>query len=44
MKKITTLGQLQALQDNTMIYAVVVFLIAIGLAFIISKMIPYEGG
>lgn len=44
MKKITTLGQLQALQDNTMIYAVVVFLIAIGLAFLISKMIPYEGG
>ena len=40
MNRITALPQLQALQDNTMIYAVVVILIA----FLISLMIPYKGG
>lgn len=44
MNRITALPQLQALQDNTMIYAVVVFLIAILIAFLISLMIPYKGG
>lgn len=44
MNKITALPQLQALQDNTMIYAVVVFLVAILIAFLISLMIPYKGG
>ena len=41
MNRITALPQLQALQDNTMIYAVVVFLVAILIAFLISLMIPY---
>lgn len=44
MNRITALSQLQALQDNTMIYAVVVFLVAILIAFLISLMIPYKGG
>ena len=44
MNRITALDQLQALQDNTMIYAVVVFLVAILIAFLISLMIPYKGG
>ena len=44
MTRITTLPQLQALQENTMIYAVVVFLVAILIAFLISLMIPYKGG
>ena len=44
MNRITALPQLQALQDNTMIYAVVVFLLAILIAFLISLMIPYKGG
>lgn len=44
MTRITTLSQLQALQGNTMIYAVVVFLVAILIAFLISLMIPYKGG
>ena len=44
MNRITALPQLQALQDNTMIYAVVVFLVAILIAFLISLMIPYKGG
>ena len=44
MNRITALSQLQALQDNTMIYAVVVFLVAILIAFLISLMIPYRGG
>ena len=44
MNRITALHQLQALQDNTMIYAVVVFLVAILIAFLISLMIPYKGG
>jgi hypothetical protein len=44
MNRIAALPQLQALQDNTMIYAVVVFLVAILIAFLISLMIPYKGG
>lgn len=44
MNRITALPQLKALQDNTMIYAVVVFLVAILIAFLISLMIPYKGG
>ena len=44
MNRITALPQLQALQDNTMIYSVVVFLVAILIAFLISLMIPYKGG
>ena len=44
MNRITALPQLQALQDNTMIYAVVVFLVAILISFLISLMIPYKGG
>lgn len=44
MNRITSSTQLQALQDNTMIYAVVVFLVAILIAFLISLMIPYKGG
>lgn len=44
MNRITASPQLQALQDNTMIYAVVVFLVAILIAFLISLMIPYKGG
>lgn len=44
MNRITALPQLKALQDNTMIYAVIVFLVAILIAFLISLMIPYKGG
>lgn len=44
MTQISTITQLQALQDTTMIYAVIVFLVAVFIAFIISLMIPYEGG
>lgn len=44
MTRITTPEQLQALQNNTMIYAIVVFLVAILIAFLISLMIPYKGG
>lgn len=44
MNRITSLPQLEALQNNTMIYAVVVFLVAILIAFLISLMIPYKGG
>lgn len=44
MTKITTLPQLQTLQVNTMIYAVVVFLVAILITFLISLIIPYKGG
>lgn len=44
MNKISTLGQLQSLQGSTMIYAIVVCLVAILIAFIISNLIPFEGG
>ncbi|MBR6774624.1 MAG: hypothetical protein IKM23_02775 [Bacteroidales bacterium] len=44
MNKITTISQLEALQSNTMVYAVIVCLTAVLVAFIISLMIPYKGG
>lgn len=44
MNKITTLPALQSLLDSTVIYAVIVFLIALLIAYIISQMIPYKGG
>ena len=44
MTKITTLSQLNTLESNTMIYAVVVFLVAIFISYLISAMVPYEGG
>lgn len=44
MNKITTLPALQSLQESTMIYAVIVFLIALVIAYAISLMIPYKGG
>lgn len=42
--RITTLPQLEALQNSTMIYAVITALIALLLAFLISLMIKYQGG
>lgn len=44
MNKITTISQLEALQSNTMVYAGIVCLTAVLVAFIISLMIPYKGG
>lgn len=44
MNKITTITQLEALQSHTMVYAGIVCLIAIGVAFLISLIIPYKGG
>ena len=42
--RITTLPQLEALQNSTMIYAVITALVALLLAFLISLMIKYQGG
>lgn len=44
MNKITTISQLEALQSNTMVYAGIVCLAAILIVFLISLMIPYQGG
>ena len=42
--RITTLPQLEALQNSTMIYVVISALIALLIAFIISFIIKYQGG
>lgn len=44
MHPITKLVQLEALQNDTMIYAVVVAVVALLLSFIIANLIPYQGG
>ncbi len=44
MNKITTFDQLKALQSETMVYAGIVCLAAILIVFLISLMIPYQGG
>ncbi len=44
MRPIQTLSQLKELQSETYVYAVVVAILIFGVAFLISKMIPYQGG
>ena len=44
MERCSNLKCLEAIQVNTWIYAVVVCLVAILIAFIISNLIPFEGG
>lgn len=44
MRNINTLQQLHALQGQTYVYAVIVALIIFLLAFLISNMIPWQGG
>ena len=43
MRPIQTLNQLKDLQNETYVYAVVVVILIFGIAFLISKMIPYQG-
>ncbi len=44
MRPIQTLSQLKGLQSETYVYAVVVAIVIVAVAFLISKMIPYQGG
>lgn len=44
INRITTLAQVEALQNSTMIYAVITALAALLLAFLISFMTKYQGG
>ena len=44
MRQIATLNQLQDLQNSTWIYAVVVCIIAIVVAYLVSNMIAWQGG
>ena len=44
MRQIATLNQLQDLQNSTWIYAVVVCVIAIAIAYLVSNMIAWQGG
>ncbi len=44
MRPIQTLNQLKDLQNETYVYAVIVVILIFGVAFLISKMIPYQGG
>lgn len=44
MRPIQTLNQLKDLQNETYVYAVVAAILIFGIAFLISKMIPYQGG
>ena len=44
MRQIATLNQLQDLQNSTWIYAIAVCFIAIGIAYLVSNMIAWQGG
>lgn len=44
MRNINTLQQLQALQGETYVYAAIVAFVIFLIAFLISKMIPWQGG
>jgi Na+/H+-dicarboxylate symporter len=44
MKKIETLKQLDALIGNTYVYAIIIAIAAVALAFVIANLIKYGGG
>ena len=44
MRQIATLNQLQDLQNSTVIYAIVVCIVAIAIAYLVSNMIAWQGG
>ena len=44
MRQIATLSQLHDLQNSTWIYAIAVCFIAIGIAYLVSNMIAWQGG
>jgi hypothetical protein len=44
MKKIETLKQVQALIGETYMYAVIIGIVAVVLAFIIANLVKYQGG
>ncbi len=44
MRPIQTLNQLKDLQNETYVYAVIVAVLIFIVAFLISKMIPFQGG
>ena len=44
MRQVATLNQLQDLQNSTWIYAIVVCIIAIVIAYLVSNMIAWQGG
>lgn len=44
MNRITTLPALQSLQDETMVYAAIAGVIALGMAFLAASLVPYKGG
>lgn len=44
MTRYTTLPTVKALQDETLMYAAIVGLVAIGIAFLVSLAIAYKGG
>ncbi len=44
MSKITTLKALNSLQDETIVYAVIVCVAAISLSFLVASLVPYKGG
>ncbi len=44
MRPVQTLDQLKDLQNETYVYAALVAILIFGVAFLISMMIPYQGG
>ena len=44
MRPIQTLNQLKDLQNETYVYAVTIAILIFGVAFLISKITPYQGG
>lgn len=44
MRNISTIIQLKQLMSDTYIYAVIVFVVAIAIAILFSKLVPWQGG
>jgi len=44
MYKVSTISALNELMNETMVYAVIVFVVAVALAWLVSRLIPWEGG
>ena len=44
MNPITTVQQLNALKSNTLVWAVIIFVAAFAISFLVATLIPYKGG
>lgn len=44
MNPVTTVQQLEALKQTTLVWAVIIFVVAFAVSFLVATLVPYKGG